>query len=111
MASGATLTTTQPISPSHTEPSTPALTPGVTADDSDTDFQSAYSDSPRGSCVYSGDDVEMPLPEDIPDMEKDFSKTPEELPDRERTTSTATAVIAKLEQEPVVSRNRTARRA
>ncbi len=39
------------ISPSAITPSTPSLTPGASAatDDEETDFQSAYSTSPRGS--------------------------------------------------------------
>ena len=39
------------ISPQAVTPSTPALTPGASAitDDEETDFQSAYSTSPRGS--------------------------------------------------------------
>ena len=39
------------ISPSAVTPTTPSLTPGASAvtDDEETDFQSAYSTSPRGS--------------------------------------------------------------
>ncbi|KAH7883590.1 DENN domain-containing protein [Phlebopus sp. FC_14] len=48
--SGASLSALSPDAPTTT-PTTPALTPAMTAttDDSDTDFQSAYSTSPRNS--------------------------------------------------------------
>ncbi|KAF5390328.1 hypothetical protein D9757_002945 [Collybiopsis confluens] len=52
IASGASLSATRPISPSAVvTPSTPALSPGPhgTTDESDSDFQSAYSVSPRAS--------------------------------------------------------------
>ncbi|KAJ3879902.1 DENN domain-containing protein [Lentinula edodes] len=51
IASGASLSATRPLSPIQVTPSTPALSPGLpgTTDESDTDFQSAYSVSPRGS--------------------------------------------------------------
>ena len=51
IASGVSLSATRPASPAALTPSTPALTPALTGttDDSDTDFQSAYSASPRES--------------------------------------------------------------
>ncbi|KIK70981.1 hypothetical protein GYMLUDRAFT_185209 [Collybiopsis luxurians FD-317 M1] len=51
IASGASLSAARPISPSQITPSTPALSPGLhgTTDESDSDFQSAYSVSPRES--------------------------------------------------------------
>ncbi|KAF9076301.1 AEX-3 domain-containing protein [Rhodocollybia butyracea] len=50
IASGASLSATRPISPSQVTPSTPALSPGLHGtDESDTEFQSAYSVSPRES--------------------------------------------------------------
>ena len=50
------------ISAQVATPSTPALTPGgasAATDDEETDFQSAYSASPRGSYVESGDDAAL----------------------------------------------------
>jgi EEF1A N-terminal glycine/lysine methyltransferase len=51
ISSGASLTAMSPVTPSAMTPTTPALTPAMTGttDDSDTDFQSAYSASPRES--------------------------------------------------------------
>jgi len=41
----------RPVTPSELTPTTPSLTPGISAttDDEETDFQSAYSASPRDS--------------------------------------------------------------
>lgn len=48
ISKASTTALTVQTSPSEMTPTTPSLTPGA-ADDSDTDFQSAYSASPRGS--------------------------------------------------------------
>ncbi|KAK7468898.1 hypothetical protein VKT23_003395 [Stygiomarasmius scandens] len=72
IASGASLSATTPVSPS-----TPALTPVTngTTDESDTDFQSAYSASPRGSYRphLSDDEDDFSQMNNIPD---DFGKMP-----------------------------------
>lgn len=63
ISSGASLGATRPATPPAPSPSTPALTNALTGttDDSDTDFQSAYSASPRakyGDAMVSDDHLE-----------------------------------------------------
>lgn len=102
IASGASLSA---LSPSDTAtPSTPALTPaiGFITDDSDTEFQSAYSTSPRDSYV-SFDGRQTPLYHDsddsieFTDQSRDYGKQVAsqliKAPVRERVTSTGTAII------------------
>jgi hypothetical protein len=104
IASGASLSATRPVSPSQVTPSTPALSPGIhgTTDESDTDFQSAYSISPResynGSLEYDQPSDEEHLETHLPD---EFGKHPAPAPafskhrrDRLSSTSTATAATA-----------------
>ncbi|KIK93749.1 hypothetical protein PAXRUDRAFT_786486 [Paxillus rubicundulus Ve08.2h10] len=101
IASGASLTALSPTV-STTTPTTPALTPTTTVatDDSDTEFQSAYSTSPRDSygsfennkkaARYDSGDSETST-----DQEKghvtEYTKMP--IPKRERLSSTATAIL------------------
>ena len=109
-AGGSTPVMLTPSSPIFT-PSTPATTNAAT-EDSDTDFQSAYSTSPRDSYIsVEGDDADRyHVPGDITQLSsrtarqgsevintplKDFNNT-EKL--RERVSSTATAVPARRAQ-------------
>ncbi|KAF5355625.1 hypothetical protein D9756_003768 [Leucocoprinus leucothites] len=50
----------KPLSPEQNTPTTPSLTPGASAttDESDTDFQSAYSTSPRDSYGFDNENLE-----------------------------------------------------
>jgi hypothetical protein len=98
IASGASLSA---LSPSETAtPSTPALSPaiGSITDDSDTEFQSAYSTSPRDSYV-SFDGRQTPLYHDSDDSieftvdGKQVASQPTKAPVRERVSSTATAIF------------------
>jgi nicotinamide N-methyltransferase len=68
------------------------VTPAGTTDDSDTDFQSAYSTSPRASYMEDKDDEVFTTENDLEDnfdtdSAPSFSKTR-----RERVSSTATAI-------------------
>lgn len=77
-------------------------------EDSDTDFQSAYSASPRGSYVSLGsgkakleENVDNPtlLSETVPENHEDrFSAPPKTR--RERVSSTATATVKREKSEP-----------
>ncbi|KAJ3842351.1 DENN domain-containing protein [Lentinula raphanica] len=96
IASGASLSATRPLSPSQVTPSTPALSPGIhgTTDESDTDFQSAYSVSPRGS--YHEYDQHNDDPAVIAEsgLPVEFGKHPTPVfvkPHRDRFSSTSTA--------------------
>ncbi|KAJ4486134.1 DENN domain-containing protein [Lentinula aciculospora] len=99
IASGASLSATRPLSLSQITPSTPALSPGLhgTTDESDTDFQSAYSVSPRGS--YHEYDQHSVSDEERPGITErglpvEFGKHPSPVfvkPRRERFSSTSTA--------------------
>ena len=105
---GSTPVMLTPSSPVFT-PSTPATTNAAT-EDSDTDFQSAYSTSPRDSYIsVEGDDTDgFHIPGDITHLNSrsarlgsDITNTPlkdlresERL--RERVSSTATAVPTRL---------------
>lgn len=102
ISSGASLSA---LSPSDTAtPTTPALTPaiGFITDDSDTEFQSAYSTSPRDSYV-SFDGRQTPLYHDsddsieFTDQSRDYGKQVAsqliKAPVRERVTSTGTAIL------------------
>jgi hypothetical protein len=102
IASGASLSALSPSEPAT--PSTPALTPaiGFITDDSDTEFQSAYSTSPRDSYV-SFDGRQTPLYHDsddsveFTDQSRDYGKQVAsqltKAPVRERVSSTATAIF------------------
>jgi hypothetical protein len=73
----------QPLTSEHDTPTTPGLTPGASAttDESDTDFQSAYSASPRDSYGFDHENLED-------DQDLTMTKTPFHYPD---TTSTTTS--------------------
>ncbi|KAG2350349.1 hypothetical protein BDR05DRAFT_899202 [Suillus weaverae] len=102
IASGASLSALSPSEPAT--PSTPALTPaiGFITDDSDTEFQSAYSTSPRDSYV-SFDGRQTPLYHDSDDsieftnQSRNYGKQVAShlttVPVRERVSSTATAIL------------------
>jgi EEF1A N-terminal glycine/lysine methyltransferase len=99
IASGASLSALSPSA--ATTPSIPAVTPpiGSITDDSDTDFQSAYSTSPRDSYV-SFDGRQTPHyhdSDDSTDSTGDYGKhvaSPlTKSPIRERVSSTATAIL------------------
>ncbi|KAF9241378.1 DENN domain-containing protein [Melanogaster broomeanus] len=103
IASGASLTALSPQAPT-TAPTTPALTPALTGttDDSDTDFQSAYSASPRDSYGSFEEKVAQHDSDGSgvsTDRERrvekrhvtEYTKMP--TPARERLSSTATAII------------------
>lgn len=99
VASGASLSALSPAVPTTT-PTTPALTPGLssTTDDSDTDFQSAYSTSPRDS--YGSFDSNPAAHNESDDSGNATDRTGEKhvteftkLPMRERLSSTATAIL------------------
>ncbi|KAF8922558.1 AEX-3 domain-containing protein [Mucidula mucida] len=80
IASGASLSAMRPVPTPQQTPSTPGLTP-VTAsatDDSDTDFQSAYSASPRGS-YGSFDSNHGPQIRDASDQEKVLHELPDDF--------------------------------
>lgn len=99
IASGASLSALSP-----TKPSTPAIAPavGFITDDSDTDFQSAYSTSPRDSYV-SFDGRQTPHYHDSDDSTDSTGRghnfgqrVTSQLtrsPVRERVSSTATAIL------------------
>ncbi|EPQ60637.1 hypothetical protein GLOTRDRAFT_68450 [Gloeophyllum trabeum ATCC 11539] len=115
ISSGVSLSAMRPASPSALTPSTPALTPGVgTTDDSDTDFQSAYSASPRGS--YAGPNGEQVSEEEESeptenDHADDFGVGPlSDLPkakgkfrSRRRVSSSATARIPADQPSPTLT--------
>ncbi|KZT30581.1 hypothetical protein NEOLEDRAFT_1053137 [Neolentinus lepideus HHB14362 ss-1] len=113
ISSGASLSAMTPASPSAKTPSTPALTPGVgTTDESDTDFQSAYSASPRGSYVgayghVASEDDSEPTEHD---HTADFGVGPmSDLPKakvyrpRRRVSSSATATISTDQPSPTLT--------
>ncbi|RDB28884.1 hypothetical protein Hypma_015524 [Hypsizygus marmoreus] len=88
-------------------PPSPMLTPAatVTADDSDTDFQSAYSTSPRGSYGsfekgQGADDGEGRSDTDLPDEFGKHSAPSFARAHRERVSSTATAMNPHDSAEP-----------
>ncbi|KAG9314368.1 DENN domain-containing protein [Chiua virens] len=94
VASGASLTALSPSAPSPA-PITPVLTPAMT-DESDTEFQSAYSASPRDSCgsfeskkQHESDDSGTSTDQDYT-MEKRHVTEYTELPVRSRLSSIAT---------------------
>ncbi|THH21551.1 hypothetical protein EW146_g15 [Bondarzewia mesenterica] len=99
IASGVSLSAMRPVSPPVLIPSTPALTPALTGttDDSDTDFQSAYSTSPRESY---GDFDQGGQPSSLPSSDfhrsEEFGvRAPGSFPTvkgRERVSSVATTV-------------------
>ncbi|KAG1749981.1 DENN domain-containing protein [Suillus paluster] len=105
-------------SPGHSPP-TPALTPaiGSITDDSDTEFQSAYSTSPRDSYV-SFDGHQTPHYHDSDDSTESTDQTVKygkiasqftKAPVRERVSSTATAILQSspsLGEDIVVSKGR-----
>lgn len=108
VASGASLSALSPEAPTTT-PTTPALTPGLssTTDDSDTDFQSAYSTSPRDS--YGSFDSSRAAQNESDDSGNATDRTGEKhvteftkLPTRERLSSTATAIL-QLQPSPTSS--------
>ncbi|KDQ63546.1 hypothetical protein JAAARDRAFT_29564 [Jaapia argillacea MUCL 33604] len=104
--SGLSITATRPISPSAPTPSTPALTPGVAStDDSDTDFQSAYSTSPRGSYAGQHPDSEDGLSEHTEDEfgKRPFSQFAGIQGARQRLVSTATATVAAPHPSPTLT--------
>ncbi|TFK77102.1 hypothetical protein BDN72DRAFT_909497 [Pluteus cervinus] len=120
ISSGASLSATRPISPAELTPTTPALTSGGTingtTDDSDTDFQSAYSASPRRRSYSSFDSHrgKAELSDDVDDalnvrheLEEEFGgKVQSGLTvgsQRERASSTATAVATRAEPSPTYS--------
>ncbi|KAI6047633.1 DENN domain-containing protein [Pisolithus marmoratus] len=99
VTSGASLSALSPEAPTTT-PTTPALTPALssTTDDSDTDFQSAYSTSPRDS--YGSFDSNQAVHNESDDSGNATDRTGErhvteftKLPMRERLSSTATAIL------------------
>jgi nicotinamide N-methyltransferase len=102
VSSGASLSATTPQSSSDVTPATPALAPGVSAttDDEDTDFQSAYSASPRESYVEGQEELDNEDDDITPAIvENGRSDNLEHLTvakrskvKRERVSSTATAV-------------------
>jgi len=111
ISSGASLSATRPASPSDVTTTTPALTPGVSAttDDEETDFQSAYSASPRESYVESGQDQVYNEDEDTPlasvGEKKKANVGRHKLPNlsnvkRERVSSTATATVRHHQPQP-----------
>jgi nicotinamide N-methyltransferase len=131
--SGVSLTATRPASspipPSEMAPTTPSLTPGVstTTDDEETDFQSAYSASPResyGEFDEKNGNYEEPEDETV-SLEKDHksnfgqhSVSALSKLQRERVSSTATAVqrhhqaqpSPTLSEDTVISRRGTSKR-
>jgi len=115
------LSATRPPSPSLKTPITPSLTTGTntTTDDEDTDFQSAYSASPRGSYgefdnyaakdyERSGSESESGTPTAMDkDHLNDFGRT-----SRDRAASNATAKVTpaksllRASQDTVISQSR-----
>jgi len=97
VASGASLTALSPDAPT-TAPTTPALTPAITTttDESDTEFQSAYSASPRDSYGSFESKKASHLDSDdsgtSTDVEKIHVTEFTDLPVRTRLSSVATAV-------------------
>ncbi|KAI0932188.1 hypothetical protein AcW2_000881 [Taiwanofungus camphoratus] len=107
------LSATRPTSPSMITPTTPSLSLGASAttDDEETDFQSAYSTSPRGSYgsfenisvrTYHASDSEQGTPTA---MDKYFhgdfhALTPQ---GRERNSSTSTATESKVRRDTTAS--------
>ncbi|KAG0708851.1 DENN domain-containing protein [Suillus ampliporus] len=115
IASGASLSA---LSPEAATPSTPALTPaiGSITDDSDTEFQSAYSTSPRDSYV-SFDGRQTPHYHDSDDSTDstdrscNYGKPVTKSPVRERVSSTATAILRtrsspSLDEDTIVLKGR-----
>ncbi|KAK0465029.1 DENN domain-containing protein [Desarmillaria tabescens] len=111
ISSGASLSATRP---SQATPTTPGLTPVVAGatDDSDTDFQSAYSASPRGSYgsfesthglpLINGEQAAVGIVNDLPD---DFGKpVPVFSKHRERNDSAATT-HAQPKSSPTLSQD------
>jgi len=106
MPSTVSLSATRPASPSAVTPTTPSLSlgAGVTTDDEETDFQSAYSASPRGSYgsfenfsvgTYPASDSEQGTPtRDNKARLDDFE--PLSVKGRERVSSTSTATDSKV---------------
>ncbi|KAG2072634.1 hypothetical protein BDR04DRAFT_1230371 [Suillus decipiens] len=102
IASGASLSA---LSPSEIATlSTPAPTPAISSitDDSDTDFQSAYSASPRDSYasfdgrrtpLYHDSDDSIDFNDQSRDYEKQVASQLTNTPVRERVSSTATAIV------------------
>lgn len=96
ISSGASLTALSPPEPT-TSPTTPALTPAMTAtDESDTEFQSACSTSPRDSCgsfeskkamQHDSDDSGTSTDQDYKRHVTEYT----DLPMRARLSSTVTA--------------------
>ncbi|KAK0456595.1 DENN domain-containing protein [Armillaria borealis] len=112
ISSGASLSATRP---SQATPTTPGLTPVVAGatDDSDTDFQSAYSASPRGSYGslestrgfprVNGDETAVGIVNDLPD---DFGKpVPVFSKHRERNDSAATTTYIQPKLSPTLSQD------
>ncbi|KAK0506225.1 DENN domain-containing protein [Armillaria luteobubalina] len=102
ISSGASLSATRP---SQATPTTPGLTPvaaGAT-DDSDTDFQSAYSASPRGS--YGSLESTRGLPRVIGDEPAVGIPVPVFSKHRERNDSAATTTHIKSKLSPTLSQD------
>ncbi len=112
ISSGASLSATRP---SQATPTTPGLTPVIAGatDDSDTDFQSAYSASPRGSYGslestrgfphVKGDETAVGIVNDLPD---DFGKpVPVFSKHRERNDSAATTTHFQPKLSPTLSQD------
>ena len=112
--SGVSLSATRPVSPpvspSEVSATTPSLTPAVSAttDDEETDFQSAYSASPRESYgsfengnggKYDEDDTGSLEKEDKDGFERHSVHTFAKL-QRERVSSTATAIQRHDQAQP-----------
>ncbi|KAF8642379.1 hypothetical protein AX16_009647 [Volvariella volvacea WC 439] len=127
--SGDSLYSKRAMSPTQLTPSTPSLTGGATGltDDSDTDFQSAYSTSPRDSYASFDNHRALTLSVDDPqgiielddngygELEKASALTPQI--GRERALSTATAINTRdvepsptYSEDTIVARSRGARR-
>ncbi|TFK41160.1 AEX-3 domain-containing protein [Crucibulum laeve] len=105
----------RPVSPTQSAPPTPALTTGAapTTDDSDTDFQSAYSASPRGSYLDHGDQAADAMV--LGELHENLRKHPlTSKSGRNRISSTGTAIASRDYVEPsptfsddtIMSRNR-----
>ncbi|KAI0655095.1 AEX-3 domain-containing protein [Cubamyces menziesii] len=105
------------FSPSTVTPTTPALTPGASAatDDEDTDFQSAYSTSPRGSYGsfehyagkgYSDTGSEQATPTGLTadHLDEFGARQDVALKSRERNFSTSTATAAKVNKARLTPR-------
>ncbi|KAL0951192.1 hypothetical protein HGRIS_007920 [Hohenbuehelia grisea] len=123
----------RPDTPPELTPSTPSLTPAPStiAEDSDTDFQSAYSTSPRESYVDDAqnaadvDEGRVPLDHahipSIDDYEASLADSVFISKRRERLSSTSTATVVTshdvaepsptLSEDTIISRGRTTSRA